>query len=183
MDPFIGQLGLFPYSFVPLNWMQCAGQLLNVGQYSALFGLLGTRYGGNGTTTFGLPDLRGRTPLGAGACTTGTKYLLGQKGGVDTVALVSNQVPPHNHSLPASTQDGTTLNPTGAVIAQGPSEGGHGTGVRPYYYTAPGGARIPLPAATCSPAGGGGGQGHNNLQPYLAMAWCIAVNGIFPSRP
>jgi microcystin-dependent protein len=182
MDPFVGQLAVFPYNFAPINWLPCAGQIVAINQYTVLFSLIGNKFGGNGTTNFGLPDLRGRVPLGVGASTTGTNYLIGQKGGMDAVTLAASQVPVHNHSMRASNQDATTLSPAGAAIAQGPSEGGHGSGTRPNYFTTTTGTRIPLPAAACAPAGGGGGQPHNNLQPYLAMTWCIAVSGVFPPR-
>ena len=183
MDPFVGQLALFPYNFAPLNWAQCAGQIIPISQNTALFSLLGTRFGGNGTSTFGLPDLRGRVPLGAGTGASGANYALGQIGGMESVQLNASHVPGHDHAFPASTVIATQQDPQNAVIAQGPNQGGRGEDLYPNYYTAEAGTRIPLPAAICSFAGGGDGHAHNNLQPFLSLTWCIALYGVFPSRP
>jgi microcystin-dependent protein len=164
---FIGQVSTFGFAFAPRYWAQCNGQLLAIAQNQALFSLLGTTYGGNGTTTFALPDLRSRTPIGAGSPGL---YVQGQAGGTENVTLVSTQIPAHVHSLAGTTGNGTVRNPNGAIYANttaslhGPSTG----------------AVVPLNAATVANAGST--QPHTNLQPYLAINFCIALQGIFPSR-
>ena len=113
MEPFLGQLMLVPYNFAPRGWAFCEGQLLPISQYSALFSLLGTTYGGDGRTTFGLPDLRGRVPIGAGQGPGLSNYVLGAKSGVEQVTLTGSQIPSHSHA--ASTQSASESNPTGNV--------------------------------------------------------------------
>src|ERR1700744_2487072 len=106
--PFLGQITVFPYTFAPNGWADCAGQILPISQYAALFSLLGTQYGGNGTSTFGLPDLQGRIPLGQGQFQGGSLYDMGETGGVENVTLLQTSMPGHTHSLSATTVDGST---------------------------------------------------------------------------
>jgi microcystin-dependent protein len=164
-EPFIGQIILVGFNFPPRGYALCNGQLLSIAQNTALFSLLGTMYGGNGQTTFALPDLRGRVPNHAGQGPGLSSYTQGQVGGVETVALTSAQLAPHTHSQPATAGDETTNRPNGAVPARG--------GV---YANTPDGSNL---AASTS---AGGGQPHTNVQPYLTLNYCIALEGIYPSR-
>jgi microcystin-dependent protein len=168
-DPFLGELKLFPYNFAPRGWAFCNGQILSIAQNTALFSLLGTTYGGNGQTTFALPDLRGRVPISAGQGPGLSNYSLGQVGGTETETLLIQQMPMHTHLVQASTGDATTSQPGGNVLA---AVGG-------------GAYAAPPTDATMAPnmiATSGGSQPHNNVSPYLTLNWCIALAGIFPSR-
>ena len=117
-QPFLGQITVFPYNFAPYGWLDCAGQLLPISQYSALFSLLGTTYGGNGTSNFGLPDLQGRIPVGQGQLTGGSDYAMGEAAGAENVTLLITNMPAHSHGLGAIEVDGTTNNPSGKVLAK-----------------------------------------------------------------
>lgn len=167
---YLGQIMPLGFPFAPRGFALAAGQLLSIAQNTALFSLLGTTYGGNGTTTFQLPDLRGRTPIGYGNGGQSTTNL-GQVGGTETVTLISTQIPAHTHSVYATTTNGTTRNPNGAVYASTTSA----------LHTAfPGSPGVPLHSSTLTPTGGT--QPHPNLQPYLTINFSIALVGIFPSR-
>lgn len=169
MTPFLGQLMLFPFNFPPRGWALCQGQLLPINQYQALFSLLGTTYGGDGRTTFGLPDLRGRTPV-----SFGNGINLGAKAGEEMHTLNTNEVPLHNHAINGTTAAANAPGPAGNLLAQ-PS--GTGTAI---YRQNPTAIDSPLNAATI--VSYGGGQPHENRSPYLVLNWCIALQGIFPSR-
>lgn len=178
-EPFLGQITLFPYNFAPKGWADCAGQLLPIQQNTALFSLLGTFYGGNGVTTFALPDLQGRLPMNYGTMAGGSTYAIGETAGTETVTLTQAEVPPHTHSLNATTSVGSTNLPAGAVMAQlakGTLQGKDRGNI--YNPAAP---NAPLTAASVTL--NGGQQPHNNIQPSLVLRYCIAVSGIFPSRP
>jgi microcystin-dependent protein len=175
--PFIGQITVYPYSFPPNGWLDCAGQLLPIQQYSALFSLLGTQYGGNGTTNFALPDLQGRIPLGQGQLTGGGNYVMGEDNGQENVTLLATSMPAHSHGLSAIASDGSINNPSGKVLAKPQGTGRSGAQGRIYNPAAP---DTPLAAASIGPAGGS--QPHNNIQPSLALRYCIAAQGIFPPR-
>ncbi len=164
-EPFLGSILLFGGNFAPQGWAMCDGQILPINQNTALFSLLGTTYGGNGVTTFALPDLRGRVPIGFGTGTGLSAYSEGQTGGVESVTLTSGQMPAHQHLQPASNGDEGTNRPNGAVPARG--------GV---YATSSDGSSF---APTSSV---GAGQAHENRQPFLALNYIIALQGIFPSR-
>jgi len=168
MDPFIGELRLFGFNFAPVGWAICQGQLLPISTNTALFSLLGTLYGGNGQTTFGLPDLRGRAPLGFGQGPGLSSYDQGQAGGSEQVTLLAPQLPPHNHSV-AAASSATAKNPAGAVPAV--------TGAGASY-----GTSTDLSMSPTMVGGGGGSQPHENRPPYLALNWCIALQGVYPSR-
>lgn len=177
-NPFVGQITLFPYNFAPLGWALCQGQLLPINQNTALFSLLGTQFGGNGTSNFALPDLRGRATMGQGQGPGLSIYSMGDEQGVEQVTLTTATVPAHSHGFPAFASAATTNAPNGARPAEG-----HGTGrgaPAVNTYTAPG-TPVSLAAGQVAPVTAGG-AGHNNLQPYLALNWCIALQGVFPAR-
>lgn len=171
---FIGQVMMAGFNFAPRFFAQCNGQLLPINQNQALFSLLGTQYGGNGTTNFALPDLRSRTPVGyASSVDPGWQppsVQIGQSAGVENVTLLSTNLPAHTHALNAISTAGSTRNPNNALYASttvnlhGPSTGG----------------LVPQNPQAIAPAGGN--QPHPNLQPYTAINFCIALSGIFPSR-
>jgi microcystin-dependent protein len=170
LEPFLGEIMLFAGNFAPQGYAFCEGQLLPISQNTALFSILGTQYGGNGQTTFALPDLRGRAPIHAGQGPGLPLYDQGQFGGEATHTLSLVEMPQHSHVAVADTGNGTSSSPAGALPARDPA----GT---PAYGT----------NAIASMSGNaigvsGGGQPHNVQSPYLAMRWCIALQGVFPSR-
>ncbi len=177
MEPFLGQITLFPFSFAPTGWALCEGQLLSISQNTALFSLLGTYYGGNGVSTFALPDLRGRVPIGQGQGAGLSPYVIGSQQGVETVTLTSSQSPAHSHAFPAFASAATTNAPGGALPAEGHGTGRGSPAVNTY---APLATAAPLAVGQVGVAGSGGA--HNNRQPNLALNWCIALQGIYPSR-
>jgi microcystin-dependent protein len=168
-EPFLGEIRPFPFNFAPRGWAMCDGQLLPINQNQALFSLLGTTYGGNGATTFALPDLRGRTPLHHGQGPGLSTYALGKRGGEERHVLTVNELPAHDHVLRGS---------------KGPSETSNPTNARP----AAGGRYDTIPVANLNQVSmaetlkRGDNAPHNTLQPYLALNYCIALQGIFPSR-
>ena len=166
-DPFFGQISLVGFTFAPKGFATCDGQLLPISQNQALFSLLGTQYGGNGQTTFALPDLRGRTPVHRGTIQQG------EVGGEETHTLVGNQMPSHSHPLMGTTNAATSTSPAGNVLAAKAVT--KGTSV---YAPAP--ATQPLAPSAVGAAGGN--QPHSNLQPILTLLFVIALQGIFPSR-
>jgi len=169
-DPFLAEIRVFPYNFAPAGWQPCEGQLLPISQNTALFSLLGTTYGGDGRSTFALPDLRGRFPMGVGQGPGLSDRDIGEQVGSETVSLTTAQMPLHNHGLRA-TSTANTSNPSGAALANVATSG-------PAYRT-PG----VLVASGSSLASAGGNQPHENRQPALALTFCIATQGIFPPRP
>jgi microcystin-dependent protein len=179
MDPFIAQITVFGCNFAPQGWALCQGQLLAISQNAALFSLIGTYYGGNGQTTFALPDLRGRAPIGFGQGPGLSNYAIGEAGGQETVPINTLSYPMHTHGLFAGASPATASTPGGSVEAEGQT-GGRGGTVNLALYSASGTPTTLAPAALTAAAGGG--QPHNNLQPYLALNFCIALQGIFPAR-
>jgi len=176
-EPFIGQIMTFGGTFCPRGWADTAGQLLPISQNSALFALLGTTYGGDGRTTFALPDLRGRVKIGPGQSPGLPFYGLGEKAGTPTNTLITAQMPAHNHTaiLHAEFAPGTTGSPEGNMLGVGTS------GAKPY--TPPGSANeVPMSTDSITVENTGANQPVNNMQPYLAITTCIALQGIFPSR-
>ena len=170
-EPFIGEISLFGFNFAPVGWALCNGQLLPISPNTALFSLLGTMYGGNGVNTFALPDLRGRVPLGVGQGPGLSDYSQGQYGGEENHILGVSEMPAHAHGSFVSNGLGTSDSPENAFPAKNPA------GIPAFGGTA---------NVTASPGQigtNGGNQPHNNLSPYLALNWCIATQGIFPSRP
>ena len=169
MEGFIGQLMLVGFSFNPRAWAKCEGQLLPIAQNTALFSLLGTTYGGDGRTTFGLPDLRGRAPMGVGTGPGLSPKSWGQRSGSETQTLTTNQMPSHTHgaNAPAASGAGTTDSPVGHAPAEASDD---------IYGTAD------AAGAAVTVGNAGGGQAFNIRDPYLAMVWCICTQGIYPSR-
>lgn len=168
-DGFIGEIRLVAFDRAPAGWLFCQGQALPISQYQALFVILGTQYGGNGTTNFALPDLRGSVPL---AWDT-DHFPVGDRGGAAQVTLTQSNLPAHSHGLTAASATGSTPSPQNALFA------------------APRTGRVPQPAYSTSPAltmagdalgAAGGSQPHNNLQPYLALNFIIAYDGVSPPR-
>lgn len=181
-EPFMGQLMLFGGNFAPYGWMLCQGQILPVQQYAALFSLLGTTYGGNGTSNFGLPDLRGRLPNGMGQGPGLSDYALGELNGVESVSLTQTTVPTHTHSLLAYSGTASLSIPSvGALTAEGAVVSGHGSGTTTILYNS-GAPTVSLAPAQVGQVTGSGIP-HNNMQPYLVVNWCIAYMGIYPTRP
>lgn len=175
-EPFIGEIRMVGFTYAPQGWALCDGQLLSIAQNSALFALLGTTYGGNGQTTFALPDFRGRVPLHPGQGPGLSPYVLGQSSGVETVTLTTNQMPAHSHTVAANSNPGEVESPSGyfpAAIADPNS----GSPLNAFASS----ANTAMNPAMVSAAGGN--QPHTNLQPSLCVNFIIALEGIFPSRP
>lgn len=176
---FIGQIMMTGFSFAPKFWAQCNGQLLPINQNQALFSLLGTQFGGNGQTTFALPDLRGRAPLGFASSVDPNwqppSVQMGQAAGVENVTLLSSNLPSHTHTANASTTAGNNRIPSARVFATSTN-----TANPAMLYAPSTGATVALNPQTVAPAGGN--QPHPNLQPYNTVNFCIALSGIFPSR-
>ena len=166
-EPFLGQITLFAGNFAPRGWAFCAGQILSIAQNTALFSILGTTYGGNGQTTFALPDLRGRVPVGPGQGPGLSIVNLGQTGGTETTQLTVNQLPQHSHPAGATQAGASSTRPAGGV----PSAGGS------YAASSDGSTLNPN---FIGPTGGG--QPFDTRQPYLGVNYIIALEGIFPSR-
>ena len=195
MDPMMASIMLFAGNFAPRGWAFCDGQLLPISQYSALFSLLGTTYGGDGRTTFGLPDLRGRAPIGPRNGPGLSSYRLGEKGGIEDVVLNQTQIPSHTHlasatdvtvALKASSAEADTHIPTAGVsLAAGNEVNGRGTDpIQMYNSSTPditlaGGSST---ATNVTIGNTGGNLSHENRQPFLAVNYIIALQGIFPSR-
>lgn len=181
-EPFIGQIIIVGFNFAPRGYATCDGQLMSIAQNTALFSLLGTTYGGNGQTTFGLPDLRGRVPIHFGQGPGLSNFVQGQLGGEQNHTLIASEVAPHTHSVtiaPAcSTEDASQGNPKNAYPAV--PNGTGGTAVNSYGTTPSSGSN--MGGTTATSAANSGGQPHNNMQPYLTLNFCIALEGIFPSR-
>ena len=169
-EPFIGEIRLFGFNFAPIGWAMCAGQLLPISQNTALFSLLGTTYGGNGTSNFALPDLRGRVPVSQGQGLGLSSYIMGELEGSETVTLSAAQLPAHNHLVRANDSKGTTKTVAGNVLALGKKD---------EFATAPDSSTV-MNSAMIESAGED--EPVNNLQPLLVVNACIALSGIFPSR-
>jgi microcystin-dependent protein len=177
-EPFVGQITIYPYTFAPYQWADCAGQLMAISQNAALFSLLGTYYGGNGTSTFALPDLQGRVGINQGTAPGGSTYDLGENGGTENVTLLSNQSGAHNHSLNATTAHGSSQSPGGNLLATGEAGSGRDASTASIYVAT--NPNVSLTASSITPAGST--VPHNNVQPFLALRYCIALAGVFPSR-
>jgi microcystin-dependent protein len=177
-EPFLGQITVFPYNFAPHGWADCAGQLLPISQYSALFSLLGVQYGGNGTSNFALPNLQGRVPVGQGQAAGGSTYIMGEASGVETVAVTSSTMPLHSHSLNATNAHGASNEPSAQLLATPYSGTPHANNKGQIYNTAVADTALAPNAIAQS----GGSQPHNNIQPTLVLRYCIALQGVFPTR-
>jgi microcystin-dependent protein len=175
MEPFIGEIMLFAGNFAPRGWAFCNGQEISIAQNTALFSILGTTYGGNGQTTFKLPDLRGRAPIHLGQGPGLTGRILGEMSGSENVTLNQTQIPAHTHSLMGNNGGANTSMNDKAVLSNQINDDGE---LLNTYNSG-------FPSTTLSShsiSSIGGGQPHNNMQPYLVMNYCIALEGIFPSR-
>jgi microcystin-dependent protein len=162
--PFLSEIKIVSFGFAPKGWALCNGQLLPINQNQALFSLLGTTYGGDGRITFGLPNLQGRTPVG-----TSNGFTLGQLGGETAHTLLISEISTHVHTANASSQAGTDAIPTNNLLANTPA----------LIYNGPAALTTLLPATVGTT---GGSQAHNNMQPYLVLNFCIALQGIFPTQ-
>ncbi|RYZ21782.1 MAG: phage tail protein [Chitinophagaceae bacterium] len=180
MEPFVGEIKMVGFNYAPDNWMPCDGRLVPIQQYMALYSLLGNRYGGDGRTTFGLPDLRGRVPVGTGNGPGLSGIELGQIGGVETVTLTNQQMPMHTHGFAVANTNGDTIVPTAGASLAVVNTGGRNPEQHPAYL-ASGTPDVQLNPASVQPQGGS--QAHENRQPYLGTMFIIAMNGIFPPRP
>jgi len=169
-EPFLGEIRFVAFNFAPKGWALCNGQVLPINQNQALFSLLGTTFGGDGITTFALPDMRGRVPLATGQGTGLTNRNLGERGGQEAVALTVAQMPKHRHSLRASSGVGDTKAPEGTVLAN--------SGKATVYSTQT--PDVALNSGSVSSTGGG--QPHENMQPFLGMTCIIALQGIYPAQ-
>lgn len=163
-QPYVGEIQMFAGNFAPAGWMFCEGQLLPISEYETLFNLIGTSYGGDGQSTFALPDLRGRIPLHQG-----NGFILGETGGAETITLTTAMIPNHTHQLMGSRDSGNSSN-GGQFLASGQEALVYATGVDPTLTAAP---------ASVSPTGGN--QPHDNFMPYLCVDFIISLFGIFPS--
>ena len=165
-NPFIGEIISVGFDFAPQGWAKCDGQIMPIDQNDALFALIGTTYGGDGQSTFGLPDLRGRGPVHMGQGPGLSNRIIGESGGVETVALTTNQIPAHSHPVAAATSF-TSSSPAGSAPAPGAT-----------YGDAPDATR--MHGSMVQPAGAG--SAHENMPPFLAINWCISLSGVFPSQ-
>jgi len=173
-DPFVAEIRIFPFDFAPKGWAFCDGQLLPISQNTALFSLVGTTYGGDGKSTFALPNLGGRAPMHPGQGPAQSPHQLGEGGGSETVALAASEVPTHSHALMAQSSAASTRTPTGNVLAH-PARG------LPYAPLTPGGGNV-VAMASQALAPAGTQVPHNNMMPYLTLRFCIALQGVYPPR-
>lgn len=163
-EPYLAQIQGFGFNFPPRGWLLCDGQILPINQYQSLYSLLGTTYGGDGRTTFGLPDLRGRVPMHFDG-----GHPQGQKSGADTISITTGQMPQHTHALHAFSENADVEEPEAALVARGEQN----------TYVASGTAAA-LHSGSIKNTGNNGG--HNNMQPSQVISYCIAIQGLFPSR-
>jgi len=172
-DPFVAEIRIFPFNFAPKGWAFCNGQLLPISQNTALFSLLGTTYGGDGKSTFALPDLQGSAPLHPGQGQGLSLYDLGQTGGSETVTLLVSEMPFHTHTLQAFATPADLKEPqAGTVLTRNQNGAIYNTTISNFVQMAP---------QALSPAGGS--LPHNNMMQYLTLNFCIALQGVFPARP
>jgi microcystin-dependent protein len=169
-QPYIGEIRMFAGSFAPAGWAFCDGQLQAISENDALFTLIGTTYGGDGQETFALPDLQSRVPIHQGQGPGLSQYTLGEKAGVESVTLTTQQIPVHNHPLVASSDPANQIAGTNGVLAAAVAQ--------EYLYAAP--PNVTLNAVTVSPTGGS--QPHENVQPYLTISFIISLFGVFPQQ-
>lgn len=172
-DPFVAEIRIFPFNFAPKGWAFCDGQILPISQNTALFSLLGTTYGGDGKSTFALPNLQGNAPMHPGQGPGLSLHDLGETGGTATVTLLQSEIPSHNHILKGTVEDGTQGTLTNGITLAS-SIGGQ------LYHSNVAANLIAMNPQSLAPAGGD--QPHNNMQPYLTFNFCIALQGVFPPR-
>jgi microcystin-dependent protein len=179
-EPFVAEITMFAFNFAPKGWAFCHGQLLPISQNTALFSLLGTMYGGDGKSTFGLPNLQDSAANSFGQGPGLSLYDQGEQGGEPYVTLLQSEMPAHNHSFSASTSMGTTTTSAGNELGVGQGGTKQNTYKANIYSTHPNLATTGLLPSSLSIAGGS--QPHNNMQPYLTVNFCIALQGVFPPR-
>jgi microcystin-dependent protein len=178
-DPFVAEIRIYPFNFAPRGWAFCNGQIMPISQNTALFSLLGTTYGGDGKSTFALPDLQGAAPMHPGQGPGLSLRDLGETGGAEFVTLTDAEMPSHAHTLqgfvnPIAPQPGNSVQAAGNALAALSEGAGYVSGG-----PSPNVANMALQAVGIA----GGSQPHNNMQPYLTLNFCIALQGIFPARP
>jgi microcystin-dependent protein len=172
MNPFVGEIRLFAGNFPPQGWAFCDGSLLPISEFETLFSLIGTTYGGDGQENYALPDLRGRVPVHQGTGPGGTTWLIGQAGGTETVTLTAAQLPTHSHGLVGSSSAATSSSPAGGLLATTGAVNTYGSGTPDQ----------PMAAAALAASGQPQAQPHENMAPFQALSYIIALFGIFPSR-
>ncbi|MDX2282451.1 MAG: tail fiber protein [Saprospiraceae bacterium] len=170
-DPFVAEIRIFPFNFAPQGWAFCNGQILPISQNTALFSLLGTTYGGNGLNTFALPDLQGKAPMHPGQGPGLSLHDLGEEGGSETVSLLITEIPAHTHALKAATDPGDTNLPAGNALSRSSGAAIYNAATTPV---------VAMGINALSIAGND--LPHNNMQPYLTVNFCIALQGIYPPR-
>ncbi|REJ76580.1 MAG: phage tail protein [Acidobacteria bacterium] len=175
-EPFLAEIRIVGFNFAPRGWAFCDGQILPINQNQSLYSLLGTTYGGDGRTSFALPDLRGRTPIHVGASNGGAHHVEGQKGGEETHTLSAAEMPQHTHQMAATSDTASANTPQGNRPAATTAAVGN------LYRTATSGSGLDVTLAAGAVTNVGGGQAHDNMQPYLVLNFCIALQGLFPSR-
>lgn len=170
MDPFVAEIRIFPFNFAPRGWASCNGQILPISQNTALFSLLGTTYGGNGQSTFALPNMQGNAPMHPGQGSGLSLHDLGESSGTETVTLLQSEIPSHVHSVMSASLNAQSTSPEGAITGRG--------NPTPIYTS--GGTLVAMGTNTIAPTGGD--QPHNNMMPYLTLNFNIALQGVFPPR-
>jgi microcystin-dependent protein len=178
-DPFVAEIRIFPFTFPPRGWAFCNGQIMPISQNTALFSLLGTFYGGDGQSTFALPDMQGNAPMHPGQGPGLSLHVLGETGGTPFVSLLQSEIPSHTHVPQVSTTAATSNQGTNMVVGAARYDDGQGTTGDVSTFS----ANVNNPLVQLSPfalALAGGAQPHNNMQPYLTLNFCIALQGIFP---
>ncbi len=169
-SPYLGEIRMVGYNFAPFGFAFCAGQLLGIAQNSALFSLMGTTWGGDGQTTFGLPDLRGRIPIGQGQGPGLGNRVLGERAGVESVTLITAQIPAHLHTVSAASGGTRSANPSGNLLGSGEAD----------MYTHDSSSAVSMSANVIAQSGGS--QPHDNMQPFLCINFVVALEGVYPSR-
>lgn len=177
-EPFIGEIRIMGFGFAPVEWAYCSGQHLPVSQNPALYAVIGSTYGGDGSTYFNLPDLQGRAPMHPGQRSGNQRYALGEPSGEARVTLYESQLPAHTHTVQGDASDGSVSDPKDNVLAQGAEQGARGFRPAPLYSGA-----VPSATMDARTIGVSGSSGaHENRQPYLGLNFCIALSGVFPQR-
>ena len=179
MDPFVAEIRIFPFNFAPRVWAWCDGQLMPISQNTALFSLLGTTYGGDGQSTFALPDMQDNAPMQPGQGQGLSLRDLGEMSGVESITLLTSEIPLHTHNVQAAIPLANTNQPAAAALARGQFSFQGNSGAVPYYFTGAPDTNMGFEEIGIA----GGGLPHNNMQPYLTLNFCIALQGVFPARP
>lgn len=179
-QPFVGQIIMFGGNFAPYGWHLCDGSIVSISQYTTLYQLLGTTYGGDGINTFGLPDFRGRIPINQGQGLGLSNYILGQNGGTENVTLLTQNLPQHTHALNVDNNPGTVAKPATTTVLATETSTASGGNAFVYYPGSPAGTQQPMSPNAIGLAGSS--IPHNNIQPVLAVTFCIALFGVFPTQ-